>query len=206
MEMLKCSSIGEAWIESCRIIFAKGARMIDGNEKIREATHFFLEITNPSENDKVIEKHGDKEMINWMNSNFTEQKKVPELKNGWSYGKRLFDYSGKDQVAWIVKKLKEKPETKSATIPLIMHDDEGYIPCVSMLDFKIRNSRLMITAMCRSIDFGNKVYANMIALHKLQKSIAEQTGVKPGELIMYAVSAHIYEKDYEKIKNILEAE
>jgi len=118
----------------------------------------FLQLTikKPSQKDEIIEKYGDKKGIEWMNSNFTEQKNVPELKNALSYGTRLFNFKGKDQVKWIIGKLKKKPETKAATISMIMHDDEAYIPCVSALDFKIRNNKLMLTAMCRAIDFGKK--------------------------------------------------
>jgi thymidylate synthase len=62
------------------------------------------------------------------------------------------------------RKLKDKPDTKAATIPLIIpNEDEGYIPCVSLLDFKIRKNKLMLVAMCRSIDCGKKLYANLIA-------------------------------------------
>lgn len=200
---LKAETIGEAWIEACRTIFNKGEAMKDENKGIRELLHFVVTIKNPSENDKLVEKYGDKKMIEWMNSNFLEQKRVPELKNALSYGFRLFNFNGKNQVEWVIEKLRKKPETKAATISMIMKEDESYIPCVSMLDFKLRNNRLTLTAFCRSIDFGNKVYANMIALHKIQKMVAEKLNAECGEIIMNVVSAHIYDEDYEKIKEIL---
>jgi thymidylate synthase len=179
--------------------------MKDGDQDIKEALHCVLTVKKPELNDKIISKYGDKLMIDWMLSNFLEQKKVPELKNGLSYGTRLFNYNGKNQVEWVVNKLKEKSDTKAATIPLIMpNEDEGYIPCVSLLDFKIRNNKLMLAAMCRSIDCGKKVYANLIALHKIQQIVSEKIKVPTGELIMYVVSAHIYMDDYAKIEQILQ--
>jgi thymidylate synthase len=84
------------------------------------------------------------------------------------------------------------------------NDDSGYIPCVSMLDFKIRDNKLMLVAMCRSIDFGKKVYANMLALNKIQEKVANEIGTKVGPLIMYVVSAHIYDEDYKKVEEILD--
>jgi len=203
MKQITCNSIGEAWIESCKCIFQEGQTIKDGGQDVKELQHLVLTIKNPELNDAIIRKYGDKAMIDWMLSNFLEQKTVPELKNGLSYGTRLFNYNGKNQVEWVIKKLKAKPETKAATIPMILPEDEGYIPCVSVLDFKIRDGKLMLTAMCRAIDFGKKVYANLIALYKIQQMVSEQVNVPAGELIMYLVSAHIYDEDYKNVRKIL---
>jgi thymidylate synthase len=203
MKTITTDTIGEAWIKACRYIFENGCCIKDYNQTLKESLHLFISIRNPSLEDKIIEQHGDREMIAWMVSNFLEQKRVPELKNGLSYGTRLFNYNGKDQVDWVVNKLREKPETKAATIPMIMpNEDNGYVPCVSALDFKIRDERLILTGMCRAIDFGKKVYANLIALHEVQNIVAEKLDVPTGELNMYNVSAHVYDKDYPEIEHI----
>jgi thymidylate synthase (methanogen type) len=203
MKEIKTNTIGEAWISSCKYIFEKGESMKDDDKKLKEVLFLQLTIKKPSQKDEIIEKYGDKAGIAWMDSNFTEQKNVPELKNALSYGTRLFNYKGKNQVEWVIEKLKKKPETKAATISMIMQDDENYIPCVSLLDFKIRDNKLMLTAMCRAIDFGKKVYANLLSLNKIQEMVAKEIGVKVGDLVMYNVSAHIYEEDYDKIKKTL---
>lgn len=36
--------------------------------------------------------------------------------------------------------------------------DEGYIPCVSLLDFQKTGGKLDMTAYCRALDFGYKTY------------------------------------------------
>jgi thymidylate synthase len=203
MKEIKTNSIGEAWLKSCKYIFENGAQIKDENKNLEEIMSLQLTIKKPSQNDSIIEKYGDKKGIEWMYSNFLEQKNVPELKNALSYGTRLFNFKGKNQVNWVTERLKNKPRTKSATISMIMHDDEDYIPCVSTLDFKIRDSKLVLTAMCRAIDFGKKVYANLLSLNKIQEMISKEINVPVGELVMYAVSAHIYEEDYDKIKKIL---
>jgi thymidylate synthase len=182
----------------------KGEIIKDRDQEVKEVLNLLLSIKKPKQEDFIIEKHGDKEAINWMLSNFLEQKKIPELHNTLSYGTRLFNYKGKNQIEWVIKKLKEKPETKSATIVTIMPEDEDYIPCVSAIDFKIRRGRLMVSAMCRAIDFGKKAYANLLALNKIQEIVSEKISVPVGELVMYNVSAHIYNEDYDKINKILE--
>jgi thymidylate synthase len=204
MKEIIAKNTGQAWLESCRIILEEGKIMKDEDENLREVTHMFVEIKNPEENDKIIDKYGDKRAIEWMLSNFFEQKNISELNDSQSYGIRLFNYEGKNQIQWVIDKLKEKPESKSATITTLMPNrDKGYIPCVSLLDFKIRDRKLILTVFCRSIDFGAKAYANMIALVKIQDMVSKQLDVKRGQMILHIVSAHIYEKDFDSIKSVL---
>lgn len=203
MKQVKANTIGEAWIKSCDYIMKKGKNMKDGDKNLKEIIHLFVTVKKPSQSDAIVDKLGDKEMIKWMLSNFLEQKRVPELKNALSYGTRLFNYNGKNQVEWVINKLRKKPETKAATISMLMSDDEDYIPCVSLIDFKLRKGKLNITAMCRAIDFGKKVYANLLALNKIQEIVAEKIGVKCGELVMYNVSAHIYEENFSEVNKII---
>ena len=206
MKNIVSNSIGEAWLEACKCISLEGKPIKDGSKPIKELLHLSLTIQNPRINDEIIEKYADKGMIDWMVANFLEQKHVPELRNSLSYGTRLFNYNGKNQVEWVINKLRQKPETKAATIPMLMpNQDNAYIPCVSLLDFKIRGDKLMLIAMCRSIDFGKKVYANIIALHKIQQIISEGVGVPTGQIVMYVTSAHIYQRDNETIEGILKA-
>lgn len=204
MKDIASKTIGDAWLVSCRAILEEGRQIKDGNENLLEVTDMFLEIENPEENDKIIEKYGDKKAIEWMLSNFFEQKDVPELINSKSYGIRLFNYEGKNQIQWIIDKLREKPESKSATITTLMpKTDKGYIPCVSLLDFKIRNGKLILTVFCRSIDFGAKAYANLIALARIQDMVSKQLSIEKGRMTLHIVSAHVYEKDFDKIESVL---
>ncbi len=152
----------------------------------------FLIILNPVL-DPCID-HINHEMASWMHANFTEKKLVPELGNARSYAWRLRDYNGVDQVAGIIKKLKGKPETKSATITtLLPNDDTTYIPCVSMLDFKIRDYHLVLTATCRSLDFKDKALYNLVELTRIGKEIQEACGIEGFKLHVHVISAHISE-------------
>lgn len=203
MKEIKTNTIGEAWLESCRYILENGNSIRDNNKELKEAINLLITVKNPKQEDLILEKYGNKKIISWMLSNFLEQKRVPELKNALSYGTRLFNYNGKNQIEWVIEKLKKKPETKAATISMIMPDDEDYIPCVSAIDFKIRNGKLILSAMCRAIDFGEKVYANLLALKEIQEKVSKAINVPIGELVMYNVSAHIYSENFNKINKIL---
>lgn len=82
--------------------------------------------------------------------------------------------------------------------------DEGYIPCVSLLDFQKTGGKLDMTAYCRALDFGCKAYVNLVMLHLIQKEIAEKTGIPCGKLILIVKSAHFYLRDREKVLAIIE--
>lgn len=194
--MIKAKSIGKAWLNACSYILSNGELVKDEDKMLKEVAHLEIKVSAPEAGDPVLKKYGNKKMLDWMLSNFLEKRLVPELKNSLSYGCRLFDYNGKDQIAWAVEKLKKKPENKSTTITMLMPgSDGGYIPCISTMDFKIRNKKLVLTAFCRSLDFGKKAYANMVALHEIQGIIAKKVGVETGALVLYVVSAHVYTED-----------
>jgi len=189
------NTLGSAWLSACREIRNSGERGRDGTDLLRERLHLCLKIRHPNPKDPILLRHVRPEVLEWMRSNFRDQKLVPELGNSPSYAVRLRNHRGRDQIGWVVEKLKKKPESKSATITTLLGDDEEYVPCVSLLDFKIRHRRLLLTVACRSIDAGVKLPANLIALAELQAEVAERVGVPPGPMVLWIASAHIYERD-----------
>ena len=82
--------------------------------------------------------------------------------------------------------------------------DEGYIPCVSLLDFQKTGGKLDMTAYCRALDFGCKAYVNLVMLHLIQKEIVEKTGIPCGKLILIVKSARFYLRDREKVLAIID--
>lgn len=140
-----------------------------------------------------------------MVRNFTVQGEVPELYHENSYASRLYSYMGqKNQVEWLVDRLRKNPATRSATLSMFEPlTDEGYIPCVSLIDFQKTDGRLNMTAYCRALDFGCKAYVNLVMLHLIQQDIAEKSGIPCGKLILLVKSAHFYMRDRKKVLTIL---
>jgi thymidylate synthase len=193
--VIECETIGEAWQRAFDLIMQNGKSIRDDNEELIELLHLFLIVNSPEKELLVIQNHNET-MKKWMRENFTQIIRVPELNNSWSYGWRLFNFQGKNQIDWIIKKLKKKPESKSATISMLQRaGEESYIPCVSLLDFKIRNNQLWLTATCRSLDFGQKAIHNMTNLARLSEKVADKLGISQNRLFMQINSAHIYKKD-----------
>ena len=166
----------------------------------REVTHLTIVVEEPDPADALIAELGDPEWLRWMHANFFEAHPVAELGGADSYATRLFDYehSGRDQVAWVVERLRADPECRDATITTFQpHTDTTYIPCVSMLDFWLPAGELELVVYAHSIDFGAKGHGNLVELASLQHHVADALGRPVGPLSMIIKSAHVYEPEWE---------
>jgi thymidylate synthase len=159
-----------------------------------------LSVADPDPDDPLIARLGDPAWSAWMHENFFTPAPVAELGGARSYASRLFDYagSGRDQLAWVVERLRADPESRNAAIttfePLV---DTSYIPCVSMLDFWVPSGRLELVVYAHSLDFGKKAYGNLVELARLQQMVAQELVLPVGQLMVFVKSAHVYETEWE---------
>jgi thymidylate synthase len=195
---IEADTIGVAWLAVARRIVDEGAPSTYDAAPILELERVTLGVARPASEDPIVAELGDPERLAWMHSNFTDRALVRELGDARSYASRLYDYaaSGQDQVRWVVDRLRADPTTRSATIttfePLL---DTTYVPCVSLLDFWIRDGRLQSIVYAHSIDFGAKGYANLVELAHLMGTVAARLQLAVGRLDFVVKSAHIYEPD-----------
>ena len=182
---MHATTLGECWLRTSAAILEHGAEAAYDGLAIRELAHMALSVASPDPEDELIARLGDPAWSQWMHENFFSPENVPELGNARSYAARLFDYegSGRDQLAWVVERLRADPESRSATIttfePLL---DTTYIPCVSMLDFWAPAGRLELVVYAHSLDFGKKAYGNLVELARLQQLVAGELGLPLGPL------------------------
>ncbi|MFB6469496.1 thymidylate synthase [Cytobacillus sp. Hz8] len=203
-------TIGVAWMTMLNEIVNKGNKTmytdnVGESKQVKEIVGTSLTIKNIVLPDPIIEKYMVQEEYDWMENNFTKLGTVKELFDANSYASKLYNYmSEKDQIDWLVSRLKCNLHTRAATIttfePL---SDEEYIPCVSMIDFYVDNNRLDMYVYCRSLDFGCKAYVNLVMLYKILKMIADNIDIEVGDMNLIVKSAHFYDKDKEKVYNIL---
>lgn len=196
--MLVADTIGQAWIEVARLILAHGRPSDWEGLALREVELVTLDVARPDPGDPLIARHASPDWLAWMRSNFTSHGAVAELGQARSYASRLFDYAGtgRDQIAWLVDKLKRDAVTSNSAIttfePLT---DTSYIPCVSLIDVWLRQGRLELVAYAHSIDFGKKGYGNLVQLAEIQGEVARGVGVPRGRLAMVVKSAHLYDTE-----------
>ena len=205
-QILRAGTIGGAWLAVAGRIVADGVPGRYDEQPIREISLVTLAIARPDPDDDIIARHAEPERLAWMHANFTDRSRVAALGHADSYATRLFDYehSGRDQVTWVIDRLRTDPASRSAAITTFQpHTDTTYIPCVSMLDFWLPGGAVELVVYAHSIDFGAKGYANLVELAALQRHVAGELGVPAGRLLMIVKSAHVYESELEYVNGVL---
>ena len=205
--LLETTSLGECWLQVSKRIVEQGQLSRYDGVTTREIAHLTMVVAAPDPHDSLIGQYGDPAWLAWMHENFFVQKEVVELGNAASYATRLFNYAnqGRDQIQWIVERLRNDTETRSATVTTFMPlTDTTYIPCISLLDFWMPAQAVELVVYAHSLDLGKKAYGNLIELASLQSSVATQLKQPVGKLIIHVKSAHIYAPEWEYMARLCE--
>jgi thymidylate synthase len=206
---IQVSTIGAAWLAISAYILERGAQSHYDTHPIREVMLATLVVTQPRSSDQVVHRYADASRLAWMHENFTRYDRVAALGDADSYATRLrdYDHSGRDQIQWVIERLRSDPLTRSATITTFQPlTDTTYIPCVSLLDFYLIDGALHLASYAHSIDFGAKGYGNLVELASLQEEVAGALACAVGTLNMTIKSAHVYESDFAYMSDVLSAQ
>lgn len=210
MELVETQTLGEAWLEVARRIVSRGDEASWGGAPTRELAYLTVRVEQPDPEDAIIASLGDPDWLAWMHANFFDFAAVRELGNADSYATRIFDYehSGRNQLAWVVQRLRDDPECRDATITTFQpHTDATYIPCVSLLDFWLRegpdgDKHLELVVYAHGLDFGKKAYGNLVELAALQARVGSELNVSSGPLVVHVKTAHVYEPELELMRSL----
>jgi len=203
MEVVEARTLGEGWLEVSRRILDAGLDAAYDGQATKELALVTLRVARPDPADALIASLADPAWLDWMRRNFTEPDDVAELGGARSYARRLRDYDGRDQVAWVIERLRADPETRSAAITTFQpRSDTSYIPCVSLLDFWRVDGALELVVYAHSLDFGKKAYGNLVELARLQHEVASALAVPVGSLVVQVKSAHLYEPELEPMRGL----
>jgi len=197
------NNLGKSWLESVRYIIDNGHII----EDVIETNGLLIAISGDFIDGHAYEKYFDKNMTDWMvNNNFGSDQPIKEW--GYSYGIRLYNFDGTNQIEEIFKKLHSNPGTKSATISLMnpTFDFSRHMPCVNVIDFKLRDNKLNLYCFFRSQDIGKKMCADVKALSEIQKQLAIRLSCEIGMITSFIASAHVYLDDVSNLKNVLKKE
>jgi thymidylate synthase len=199
-------TLGEGWLRASSAILERGALERYDGQPTRELALLTLTVAQPASDDPLIAELGDAEWLAWMHENFFVEKDVPELGDAKSYAVRLFNYggAGRDQISWVVERLRADPDCRSASVTTFQPlTDTVYIPCVSLLDFWLRDGAVELVVYAHSLDFGKKAYGNLVELTRLQEHVAGELGRAVGQLVVHAKSAHVYEPEWELMAELV---
>ena len=115
-----------------------------------------------------------------------------------AYGIRLFNMGGNDQVANVLRLLREVPNSRRAVIQLFDASDiaKHYkaIPCTCTMQFTVRRKRLDMLTSMRSNDVFLGLPHDVFAFTMLQELLARALNITLGTYKHAVGSLHIYEK------------
>lgn len=120
----------------------------------------------------------------------------------YTYGNRLRKhFDGIDQIKEAINRLKNCKESRRAISvtwdpPTDTQSEE--VPCMILVDFKIREGKLHTTGLWRSHDIYGAWFPNAVGLTHLSRYVAGEVGVEVGSLTIHSISAHIYQVNFEE--------
>lgn len=208
-----------AWVKLVRKIVKDGEEVLDERgQKTLELMNVVTEIQNPY---SKLHPKG----TFWTGEKlhaYEEQFFNPNNDQGfvYTYGCRLRGHFAKkdvdsdaniyncytyDQLEGIIHRLEQCKESRRAIgvtwDPTIDMDSEE-VPCLMLMDYKVRNHKLQVTALWRSHDIYGAYYPNIRGLIYTSKYISKQLKIELGKITTHSISAHIYETDLEEAKKV----
>ncbi|HUU59598.1 MAG TPA: thymidylate synthase [Phycisphaerae bacterium] len=130
----------------------------------------------------------------------------------YTYHERLFAYAVPgcgvyDQIDGIVRKLAEAPHTRRAQAVTwqVWNDMNIADPaCLQRLWFRISGGKVHMNVHIRSNDAYKAAFMNMYAFTELQRLVAGELDVEPGEYMHIADSFHVYGSYFEEFEGFLQ--
>ena len=135
---------------------------------------------------------------------------ISKDKQGFVYtcGNRLRSHFSKtDQIKEAIQRLKNCKESRRAisiTWDPAIDSKNDEVPCMILVDFKIRNDRLYTTALWRSHDIYGAWFPNAVGLTYLSQYVAGKVDIAIGSITIHSISAHIYEVNFDEARKLLE--
>lgn len=215
---IRGSTITDAWHRGLNLIWRQGAEITDERgTRIKELLALQVVVEDPY-TDMIPQEYS------WSQDRLEDY--AAQLQSGenpgfeYTYGERLRSWkmpqlpekheqpveSPVDQIDLLIQRLKVNPNTRRATAvtwipPVDSAKDE--VPCMIVDDFKLRDGRLNLTVFFRSHDFAGAYPANLYGLARLLEYVSDQVEASPGSISTTSASAHIYDHDWDWVREIL---
>lgn len=201
MHHYQTRSVGALWLALTSDCLRVGSTVHDGPQELRELLQVAFVVTDPTTTDEADDWF-DRTMISSMHDNFHSL--TPQFGYKVSYGERIWTPENASPYGYVRDILRRKPEAKSATLTLLLPGDHklGHVPCITSIDFKIRDGQLHVSYFARSQDLFKKNYADNLAIHEIGQMLAADLGVGPGPLSALIVSGHVYAEDADRIRAV----
>jgi thymidylate synthase len=132
----------------------------------------------------------------------------------YTYGERFFAHRfGKNQINYLIEKLSRSPYSRRALVVSWDHEKDQNIenpPCIIGIQGIITENFYNHTVIIRSNDMFKAWPVNFVAQIELAKFIVSEinkranTDYKLGSVTSISISAHIYQTDFDRAKEVME--
>ncbi|OGY81880.1 MAG: hypothetical protein A3I91_02455 [Candidatus Kerfeldbacteria bacterium RIFCSPLOWO2_02_FULL_42_19] len=159
----------------------------------------------------------DPENIHWADwFNFTREhfegyklqvmsaESIPSLE--YTYGMRLRNHDGVNQIETLIAKIREEYFSRRAvafTWNVAQDNVSQHPPCLDLVQVIVQDDTLHMTCYFRSNDMFRAWPENALALRTMHKEIADGVELPMGEMCIISHSAHVYEENYNEVKELL---
>lgn len=194
---------GRAWLALLRHVLTDPAPAADDRGPVLEGPAALFEIAGFSRADPVLARYGKPELISLYDRKFTDDTVCPPFK--YSYGARLRDFHGVDQLGWAARLLERRPSSKSGWLSLTgPGEDPSQVPCLAAVAFRVRGDGLRASAVFRSQN-AFTAYLNYLPLRDVQSGMAARLGLACGPMQVFIDVPHLYLADLPEVRRILRA-
>lgn len=222
--LIEVSEIADGWEKLVKKIMEEGAEIKDERGSLtKELLNVMVSIKNPlgksQSNNFYLNNLNDKlasikdirvpEGYFWSGDKleiYSEQFISADLQGFvYTYGNRLrAHFNDVDQIQEAIDRLKNCKESRraiSVTWDPDMDTKSDEVPCMILVDFKIRDNKLQTTALWRSHDIYGAWFPNAVGLTYLAQYVAGEVGLDLGSVTIHSISAHVYEVNFNEANN-----
>ncbi len=201
--MVRWPTCGQAWVALMRHVLDDASPADDDRGPVLEGEAVTFEISQFSAADPVLARFGEPSKMALYARKFTQNTVCPPFK--YSYGARLRELQGVDQLAWVGRLLAARPYSKSGWISLtVPGESPEAVPCLAAAAFRARAGQLHMTAVFRSQN-AYTAYLNYLPLREIQVEIAQRLELPCGPTRVYVDVPHVYVADAAEVNAILGA-
>jgi len=198
--LIKTSTIKNGWETLVKRVMQKGAEIKDERGSLTlELRNTVVTMNRPLELEIPDGYFWSGEKLEIYAEQFLSDDKQGFV---YTYGNRLRKhFEGIDQIGEAIRRLKNCKESRraiSVTWDPPTDTKQEEVPCMILVDFKIRDGKLHTTGLWRSHDIYGAWFPNAVGLTHLSRYVAEEVGVDVGSLTIHSISAHIYQVNFEE--------
>ena len=194
---------GQAWVALLQHVIGAAEPADDDRGPVLEGPPALFEVIRLGWSDPLITRFAEAPEIELYTRKFTSTTVCAPFK--YSYGARLRELQGVDQLAWVKRLLASRPHSKSGWISLTVPGERpDAVPCLTGLAFRARHETLQMSAVFRSQNAYTS-YLNYLPLRDVQKGIAAFLSLPCGPMRVYVDVPHLYIADVGKVEAILSA-